>query len=844
MKKKIIIPLLLTIIVIAVITGYYSVQYLTTPTPDIPNEFTATKITVTRVDLTWVKAKNADTTYIERNNITTWKRGEGVMIYNDTGEHYLDIIPAFSHYFYQAWSWNQTTHTYSGSSATTNITAPANQPPKLGFQNPANGTVDTPLNLAWSVYISDQEGNPITWSIQCSNKQTTSGTNSINGTKVIHLTELQKATTYTIWVNATDPSGSGGSTRGWYLFTTASNQTAINDPPVITTPIPANGSTGNLLSLTWGVLISDPEGDRLTWTIQCSNKQNMSGINSANGTKNLILSNLLSQTTYKVWVNATDPTGSNLYTRKWYTFTTKTTPINNTPPVFGTPSPTNESIGNPLIVAWNIPIRDPNGNTFNWSIQCNGKTNNATGATNGTKILTLTGLTNGTTYKVWVNATDPTGSRLYTRHWYTFTTQLTTIMNTPPVFGTPIPANGSTQNPLSLTWSIPISDPQADLFSWTIHCSNGQTTSGTNAANGTKTISLSNLTYATSYTVWVNATDPTGNGSYTRKWYTFTTKTNLPPTFGATTPTNGSTNILLNLTWSILITDLENDLFAWSIQCNNGQSNSSTNATNGTKTLTLSALAYGTIYKVWVNATDSSGSGLFTRKWYTFTTKTNLPPIFEKPSPANNSKNTTLSFDWSIVISDPEGNLFNWTIQCNGQTANGSVETNGTKTLTITNLAYGASYKVWVNATDPTGSNRYTRRWYLFSTLANLPPDAPTIIGPLNATVRESTTYNFTTADPENENVYYFIDWGDKTNSSWIGPYASGAIITQTHTWSRRGTYIIKAKAKDSNNYESDWATLSITMPFSFNIPHQMFLERLLQRFPHAFPILRLLLRY
>ena len=33
-----------------------------------------------------------------------------------------------------------------------------------------------------------------------------------------------------------------------------------------------------------------------------------------------------------------------------------------------------------------------------------------TGALNGIKTLALSGLTNATTYKVWVNATDPTGS--------------------------------------------------------------------------------------------------------------------------------------------------------------------------------------------------------------------------------------------------------------------------------------------------------------------------------------------------------------------------------------------------------------------------------------------------
>jgi hypothetical protein len=149
-----------------------------------------------------------------------------------------------------------------------------------------------------------------------------------------------------------------------------------------------------------------------------------------------------------------------------------------------------------------------------------------------------------------------------------------------------------------------------------------------------------------------------------------------------------------------------------------------------------------------------------------------------------------------------------------------------------------------VNATDPDGSGQYTRRWYTFTTNVNQPPNPPTITGPVKAKIKIATAYNFTTTDPNNDNVYYFIDWGDHTNSSWIGPYPTGNEITQSHTWSTKGSYTIKAKAKDIYGNESDWGTLKISMPTSFNIPSLSFLERLFERFPHAFPILRQLLGY
>jgi FlaG/FlaF family flagellin (archaellin) len=128
-----------------------------------------------------------------------------------------------------------------------------------------------------------------------------------------------------------------------------------NKPPTITTPIPTNGSTGNLLSFTWTIQIDDPESDPFTWTIQNSNGQTNNGA-GPNGQKTLILAGLSYSTTYKIWVNATDPTGSNLFTRRWYTFTT----TGNLPPTFGTPTPTNGSINqSPSMILREIPSRGP-----------------------------------------------------------------------------------------------------------------------------------------------------------------------------------------------------------------------------------------------------------------------------------------------------------------------------------------------------------------------------------------------------------------------------------------------------------------------------------------------------
>ena len=129
--------------------------------------------------------------------------------------------------------------------------------------------------------------------------------------------------------------------------------------------------------------------------------------------------------------------------------------------------------------------------------------------------------------------------------------------------------------------------------------------------------------------------------------------------------------------------------------------------------------------------------------------------------------------------------------------------------------------------------------WIEKTEAPNLPPSRPTITGPTEGTVKVETAYNFTSTDPEGDNVYYFIDWGDGSNSSWIGPYLSNDVITQSHTWSKKGTYTISAKAKDIHGNESDWGTLSITMPLSYEPPNFRFFEWLFERFSYVLPILR-----
>jgi outer membrane protein assembly factor BamB len=92
---------------------------------------------------------------------------------------------------------------------------------------------------------------------------------------------------------------------------------------------------------------------------------------------------------------------------------------------------------------------------------------------------------------------------------------------------------------------------------------------------------------------------------------------------------------------------------------------------------------------------------------------------------------------------------------------------------------------------------------------SNLPPNPPTIEGPIEGDTGAEYGYEFHAIDPDNNPIQVFVDWGDGT-SGWSYEDASGGRIYISHTWENEGTYIIKTKARDTPGVESNWTVLSI----------------------------------
>ena len=138
----------------------------------------------------------------------------------------------------------------------------------------------------------------------------------------------------------------------------------------------------------------------------------------------------------------------------------------------------------------------------------------------------------------------------------------------------------------------------------------------------------------------------------------------------------------------------------------------------------------------------------------------------------------------------------------------------------------------------------------LINSNENTPPNPPVINGPSSGKIKRNIIYDVTVSDPDEEDhlIVIEINFSDGTiecgGCDGRGPWHSGDVVDFNHSWAKEGTFEITGRVKDEHGVWSEWSDpLPITMPYSYK-PMPQFFEWLLQRFPHAFPILRKLLEY
>lgn len=127
--------------------------------------------------------------------------------------------------------------------------------------------------------------------------------------------------------------------------------------------------------------------------------------------------------------------------------------------------------------------------------------------------------------------------------------------------------------------------------------------------------------------------------------------------------------------------------------------------------------------------------------------------------------------------------------------------------------------------------------------IGNEPPDQPIISGRTLGFKGEEYEYKFSTTDPEEDLIFYWVDWGDGSNVTDIGPHESGEEISLSHTWESNGIYFIKAWARDEHGFFGKNSKFILWVPRNKAI-HFSYIDWFFERYPNAFPIIRYLLQY
>ncbi len=101
--------------------------------------------------------------------------------------------------------------------------------------------------------------------------------------------------------------------------------------------------------------------------------------------------------------------------------------------------------------------------------------------------------------------------------------------------------------------------------------------------------------------------------------------------------------------------------------------------------------------------------------------------------------------------------------------------------------------------------------WYspivLVSVGDNRPPGKP-IVSAGSRFGQPQVDYSFSSvaSDTNGDALWYLFDWGDGSQSNWMGPFPSGSKVTASHQWESNGTYDLQVKVKDDGQLQSSWS--------------------------------------
>jgi hypothetical protein len=200
-----------------------------------------------------------------------------------------------------------------------------------------------------------------------------------------------------------------------------------------------------------------------------------------------------------------------------------------------------------------------------------------------------------------------------------------------------------------------------------------------------------------------------------------------------------------------------------------------------------------------------------------------------------------VSHTYEFVADDFESNDVKYLIDWNDDNTD---ETNYYPANTTVQLSHTyqekGDYNITARAVDEHGKTGPVSKKYWIR-IGDEPPRKPDIDGPISGASGQEINFKFTAMDPENDNVWFNIKWGDGQEITLTEEYDSDETATISHIWERSGTFIVQARAKDQFDYWSEWESYQIKIPRYKAVENNLF-DLLFERFPNMFNILKFVL--
>ncbi len=165
---------------------------------------------------------------------------------------------------------------------------------------------------------------------------------------------------------------------------------------------------------------------------------------------------------------------------------------------------------------------------------------------------------------------------------------------------------------------------------------------------------------------------------------------------------------------------------------------------------------------------------------------------------------TNCTIGVKIVDSVPESFYFNNVVDCYiDDTDFGIVVENSTYINLIRNLVNGTNCNMSFND----GSDFGNISTINCDSLGNVAPSVPNLWGPNLGEINKTYTFYACTNDSNDDQILYRFDWDDGNISSWLHLFVSNETVNASHVWPVQGGYLVKVKAKDVFDNESNWSS-------------------------------------